>query len=85
MSFQEEGKEYQVKGDQFNNPVPHGLASLEHIFYRNDINKNNIDPMKPRDYIEINIGTNNEPKMIKIWKRYFWKGKEWISKSFQRV
>ena len=24
--------------------------------------------MKPGDYIEINIGTNNEPKMIKIGK-----------------
>ena len=24
--------------------------------------------MKPRDYIEINIGTNNEPKLIKIGK-----------------
>ena len=76
VSFQEEGKEYQGEGDQFNNPVPHGLASLEHIFDRHDRKKNNIDSMKLGDYIEINIGTNNEPKMIKIGKGTSEKGKE---------
>ena len=49
VSFQEEGKEYQGKGYQFNNLVPHGLVSLEHIFDRHDRRKNNIDSMKPRD------------------------------------
>ena len=68
VSFQKEGKEYKGEGDQFNNPVPRGLASLEHIFDTHDRRKNNIDSMKSGDYIEINIGTNNEPKMIKIGK-----------------
>ena len=71
VNFQEEGKEYQGKGDQFDNPVPRGLVSLEHIFDRKDRRKTNIDPLKRGDYIEINIRTNNEPKMIKIGKKYF--------------
>ena len=48
--------------------VPHGIVSLEHIFDRKDRRKKNIESMKPMDYIEINVGTNNEPKMIKIGK-----------------
>ena len=64
----EEGKQYQVEGDQLNNLVPPGLDSLEHIFYRHERRENYMDSMKPGDYIEINIGTNNEPKMIKIGK-----------------
>ena len=56
------------KFDQFDNLVPHGLVSLEHIFDRQDRRKNNIDSMKHGGYIEISIGTNNEEKMIKTGK-----------------
>ena len=51
VSFQEEGKEYQGKGDQFDNPVPRGLVSLENIFDRKDRRKAKIDSMKPGDYL----------------------------------
>ena len=56
VNFQEEGKEYQGEGDQFDNPVPRGFVDLEQIFDKHDGRKNNIVSMKPGDYIEINIG-----------------------------
>ena len=68
VSFQEEGKEYQGEGDQFDNPVPRGLVGLEQFFVRHDGRKNNIDSMKPGDYIEINIESDKNPKLIKIGK-----------------
>ena len=71
VNDQEENKEYHGEGDQFNNPVPHGLVSLENIFDRQDKRKSNVEQMKPGDYIEINIGTETKPKIIKIGKRYF--------------
>ena len=40
---QEQGKELQGEGDQFNNPVSRGLVGLEQIFDRHDRRKNNID------------------------------------------
>ena len=39
--------------------MPHGLVALENIFDRQDIRKISIDQMKPGDYIEVNIGTEN--------------------------
>ena len=68
VNEQEEGKEYKGEGNQFDNPVPHGLVALENIFDRQDRRKNSIDQMNSRDYIEVNIGTENDPKMIKIGK-----------------
>ena len=68
VNFQEEGKEYQGEGNQFDNPIPRGLVGLEQIFNRHDGRKNNIDSMKPGDYIEINIGSDKNPKLIKIGK-----------------
>ena len=59
---------YQDEGDQLRSPVPRGLVTLEHIFDRHDGRKNNIDSMKPGDYIEINIGSDKNPKLIKIGK-----------------
>ena len=43
VSFQEEGKEYQGKGYQSNNPVPRGLVALENIFDRQDRKKSNVE------------------------------------------
>ena len=62
---QEQGKECQKEGKQFDNPMPRGFVALENIFDRQDRRKNNINQMKPGDYIEVNIGSENEPKMIK--------------------
>ena len=57
VNEQEENKEYPGEGDQFKNPVPCGLVTLENIFDRKDRKKSNVEQMKPGDYIEINIGT----------------------------
>ena len=66
-SEREEGKEYKDEGNRFN-PVTRGFVALENIFDRQDRRKNNVEQMKPDDYIEINIGTETEPKIIKIGK-----------------
>ena len=68
VNFQEEGKEYQVDGNQFDNPVPRGLVSLEQMFNRQDRCKVKKDSLKPGDYIEVNIGNDKDPKLIKIGK-----------------
>ena len=68
VNDQEENKEYHGEDDQFNNLVPRGLVALENIFDRQDRKKSNVEQMKLGDYIEINIGTETEPKLIKIGK-----------------
>ena len=57
VNDQEENKEYHGEGDQFNNHVPCGLVSLENIFDKLDMKNSNVEQMKLRDCIEINIGT----------------------------
>ena len=42
--------------------------ALENIFDRQDRKESNVEQMKPRDYIEVNIGTDQNPKIIKIGK-----------------
>lgn len=44
------------------------LVALEQIFNRQDMKKNKEETIKPGDYIEVNIGTSQEPRMIKIGK-----------------
>ena len=68
VSFQEEGKEYQGKGNQSSNPVPCGLVALEFFFDRQDRHKNKKETSKVGDYTKINIGTDKDPKLIKIGK-----------------
>ena len=68
VNFQEEGKEYQGEGNQFDNPVPRGLVSLEQMFDRQDRCKVKKYSLKPGDYIEVNIGNDKNPKLIKIGK-----------------
>ena len=48
--------------------VPRALVALEIIFDRQDRKKSNVEQMKPGDYIEVNIGTDQNPKLIKIGK-----------------
>ena len=45
-----------------------GLVALEQSFDRQDRHKNKKEKRKPEDYLEINIGTIEEPRMIKIGK-----------------
>ena len=63
ISFQEEGE-----GNQFSNPILRGLVPLENRFDRHDRKKNIVDQMKLGDYIEVNIGTDQNSKLIKIGK-----------------
>ena len=63
----EEGKEYQDEGNRFN-PVTHGFVALENIFDRQDRRKSSVEQMKPSEYIEINIGTETKPRIIKLEK-----------------
>lgn len=51
------------------NPTPSKVIALEQIFDRSDmIRDNKKEEQKPTNYVEINIGTEKEPKMIKIGK-----------------
>jgi len=63
----EEGREYQDEGNRFN-PVTRGFVALENIFYTQDRRKSSVEQMKPSEYIEINIGTETEPRIIKVGK-----------------
>ena len=67
INKQEEGKQYQEDSQPIN-PISRGFTKLENIFDRQDGKKNNINQMKPGDYIEINIGLETNPKIIKIGK-----------------
>ena len=49
---------------------PLGKLSLEKAFYREDGHKPKEESgTKPSDYIEVNIGTSEEPRMVKIGKK----------------
>jgi hypothetical protein len=50
------------------NPVPRGITSLERIFDKHDMHKRKKEVVKPDSYIEINIGTEEVPRFIKIGK-----------------
>lgn len=39
------------------------------MFDRYDMSKKKEESIKPRDFFEINIGTDKDPKMIKIGKK----------------
>jgi hypothetical protein len=45
--------------------------NLEQIFNRHDMYKKKKEIIKLGEYIEVNIGSDQDPRMIKIWKRYF--------------
>jgi ribonuclease HI len=68
VGYKEEGHEYKEEEEEnFENPTPKGLMKLEQIFDRHD-NYKKKETIKPSDYIEVNIGTNEDSKMIKIGK-----------------
>ena len=63
VSYKEEGKNYVVEDDLIRNPIPRGLVALEQIFDRHDMSKKNEESIKPGDFVEVNIGTDKDPKM----------------------
>lgn len=50
------------------NKLTRGLVTLENIFYRHDMYKQKKEVNKPEDSIEINIGSEASPKLIRIGK-----------------
>ena len=54
--------------DLVRNHVPRGLIGLEKMFDRHDMSKKKEETIKPGDFVEINIGTDKDPKIIKIGK-----------------
>jgi hypothetical protein len=68
VSYKEEGKDYVKEDGPLKNPVPRGITTLEKIFDRHDMHKKKKEVTKPGSYIEVNIGTEEVPKLIKIRK-----------------
>ena len=85
ISYQQDGKEYREWEDNERNHIRSILIDFENLFDRHDLHKNKKEEIKIGDYMEINIGTDKDPKLIKNWKRYFRKGKEQFDKLNQRV
>ena len=68
ISYQQEDKEYQEHEDNVRNHIPSSLIAFEKLFDKQDRHKNKQETIKIGDYVEINISTNKEPKLIKIGK-----------------
>jgi hypothetical protein len=68
VSYKEEGKDYVEEDNPIKNPVPRGISALEKIFDRHDMYKKKKEVVKPGSYIEVNIGTKEVPRLIKIGK-----------------
>jgi hypothetical protein len=83
VSYKEEGKDYVEEDNPIKNPVPRGIIALEKIFDRHDMYKKKKEVVKPGSYIEVNIGTEEVPRLIKIEKGTSRKRKKRINKSCQ--
>jgi ribonuclease HI len=68
VSYKEEGKDYVEEDNPLKNPVPREITALEKIFDRHDMHKKKKEVVKPGSYIEVNIGTEEVPRLIKIGK-----------------
>ena len=65
--------------DQQINPTPRGLVALEQLFDRNDGHKKERkEDLEPGGHVEVNIGTSEEPRMVKIGKNIPKEAKEQI-------
>ena len=71
ISSQQEGKEYQECKDNERNHILSSLIDFENLFDRQDNHKNKKEEIKIGDYMEITIGTDKDPKLIKIGKGNF--------------
>jgi hypothetical protein len=68
ISMKEEGCNYTENDDEVKAP-PKRVVSSERDFDRQDGHKQNDESKKKLcDYLEINIGTNEEPRLIKVGK-----------------
>ena len=67
INYQDEQSSHVEQEDQPRNPIPMNVIEWEHTFDRQDRYKKK-EAKKLDDYIEINIGTDEEPRNIKIGK-----------------
>jgi hypothetical protein len=67
INEEEEGCNYIENGHKVN-PVPRGLVSQEQLFDRKYGHKHEETRIKPGNHFEFNIGTNEEPRMVKVGK-----------------
>jgi hypothetical protein len=68
ISEKEEGCNY-TEDDQKINPVPRSFVAQEQLFDRQDGHKPKEETgINPGDHIKVNIGTNEEPRMVKVGK-----------------
>jgi hypothetical protein len=51
-----------------NNHIPKGVIPLERLFYQDDIPLNSTLRPQPKEVEDCNVGTNENPKMVKISK-----------------
>ena len=84
VSYKEEGHDYVENEDQARNPIPKGIIDLEQTFDKQDRHKKK-ETVKPGDYIEVNIGTKKEPKIIKIGKHTSEKKRKSLHKFCTRI
>ena len=68
ISYQQEDKEYKEHEDNVKNHISSSLISFENLFDRQDRHKNEKETIKIGDYVEIDIGTDKDPMLIKIGK-----------------
>ena len=68
INYQQKGKKYQDHQENVRNHIPSSLIAFEKLFDRYDRHKNKKETIKIGDYVEINIGTNKDPELIKIGK-----------------
>jgi hypothetical protein len=68
VGYKEEGHEYIEDDEPKENPIPKDFINSEQICDRHDMYKRKRETTKPREYIEINIGMDQDPRMIKIGK-----------------
>ena len=69
INFQDEENTC-VEEDQPMNCIPKNVVEWESTYDRQDRDKKK-ETIKPKDFIEINIGTEEKRSNIKIGKRYF--------------
>jgi hypothetical protein len=68
VNEKEEGCNY-TENDYKVNLVPRGLVAQEKLFDRQDGHKPKKETsIKPSDHLEVNIGTKEEPRMVKVGK-----------------
>jgi hypothetical protein len=68
VSYKEEDKDYPEEDDSIKNPTPREITDFEKIFDMHDMHKNKNEVIKPGNYIEVNIGIVDVPRLIKIGK-----------------